>query len=339
MVMFLVIPGSAVLHARLHQRPPGASTSPEFVGFTTSCGALRRRPDVLGRPAQHRGVRVVVVPVQGGLALLLAVLINQKLRAITAFRVLFFMPVVTSMVVVAMLWKFMYQTRRPDQLALFGFERRLAQQPVDRAACGDRHVDLAGGRIPHDHLAAGPADHLARALRGGVAGRRQSPGSSSGMSPCRGCGRRACSSSSRSRSRRSHLFIQIDVMTQRRTDQRDHDPRLPHHPDGSGRGDVGLRVRALADLLRASCWWSRSCSGALTRGGRLMTQLRSPNGGHRGRRQARRKTRQRVKLRRRVPGSLLSYLPAGRPGAQLRAPAAVHGRLELQAARRRSSAT
>jgi hypothetical protein len=47
--------------------------------------------------------------VQAGLGLLLAVLVNQKLRGVTFFRIVYFIPVVTSIVVVSILWKFMYQ--------------------------------------------------------------------------------------------------------------------------------------------------------------------------------------------------------------------------------------
>ena len=45
---------------------------------------------------------------QGGLALLLALLINQKLRGINVFRTIYFMPVVVSIVVVSLLWRFIY---------------------------------------------------------------------------------------------------------------------------------------------------------------------------------------------------------------------------------------
>lgn len=51
---------------------------------------------------------LVVAPVQGGLALVLALLINQRLRGINVFRTIFFMPVVVSIVVVSMLWRFIY---------------------------------------------------------------------------------------------------------------------------------------------------------------------------------------------------------------------------------------
>lgn len=49
-----------------------------------------------------------VAPIQAGLALGLALLINQKLRGISFYRAIYFMPVVVSIVVVAILWKFIY---------------------------------------------------------------------------------------------------------------------------------------------------------------------------------------------------------------------------------------
>jgi multiple sugar transport system permease protein len=52
---------------------------------------------------------IVVVPLQAGLALGMALLINVKIRGVNFFRTVYFLPVVTSMVVIAMLWQFMYQ--------------------------------------------------------------------------------------------------------------------------------------------------------------------------------------------------------------------------------------
>jgi multiple sugar transport system permease protein len=51
---------------------------------------------------------VIVVPLQAGLALLLAILVNQKIRGVNVFRTVYFVPVVVSMVVVSILWKFIY---------------------------------------------------------------------------------------------------------------------------------------------------------------------------------------------------------------------------------------
>jgi multiple sugar transport system permease protein len=52
---------------------------------------------------------VVIVPFQSAIALALALLINVKMRGVNFFRTVYFLPVVTSMVVVSMLWMFMYQ--------------------------------------------------------------------------------------------------------------------------------------------------------------------------------------------------------------------------------------
>jgi len=49
----------------------------------------------------------VVVPLQSGLALFLATLINKRLPAINLFRGIYFMPVVIPMVVVCVVWYFL----------------------------------------------------------------------------------------------------------------------------------------------------------------------------------------------------------------------------------------
>nr|MCW1951621.1 sugar ABC transporter permease [Octadecabacter sp.] len=48
---------------------------------------------------------LVVAPVQGALALGLALLINQRLRGINIYRAIYFMPVVVSIIVVSLLWR------------------------------------------------------------------------------------------------------------------------------------------------------------------------------------------------------------------------------------------
>lgn len=52
---------------------------------------------------------VVVVPVQSGLALILAVLINRRLPAINIFRGIYFLPTTITMVVVSVVWVFLLQ--------------------------------------------------------------------------------------------------------------------------------------------------------------------------------------------------------------------------------------
>jgi multiple sugar transport system permease protein len=51
---------------------------------------------------------IVVVPIQTSLALLLALLVNQKIKFVNVFRTIYFSPVVVTMVVVSIIWNFMY---------------------------------------------------------------------------------------------------------------------------------------------------------------------------------------------------------------------------------------
>lgn len=51
---------------------------------------------------------LVVVPIQTAMALLLAILVNQKIKFVNFFRTLYFVPVVVPMVVVAVIWTFLY---------------------------------------------------------------------------------------------------------------------------------------------------------------------------------------------------------------------------------------
>ncbi|MEM8588350.1 MAG: sugar ABC transporter permease [Pseudomonadota bacterium] len=74
---------------------------------------------------------IVVAPMQAGIALLLALLINQKLRGITVFRVIYFMPVVVSIVVVAFLWRFIYDGQNGLLNSMLSFLSFGAFQPVD----------------------------------------------------------------------------------------------------------------------------------------------------------------------------------------------------------------
>lgn len=51
---------------------------------------------------------IIVVPLQSGLALLLALIVNQRTPGVNLFRTVYFMPTVVSLVVVSILWRFIY---------------------------------------------------------------------------------------------------------------------------------------------------------------------------------------------------------------------------------------
>ncbi|WP_175499412.1 carbohydrate ABC transporter permease [Cellulomonas marina] len=109
LLLFLVVPvalafGLSFTNARLISPEP-----PRFVGGDNFVRAFTADPVFLRSVLNTALFAVVVVPVQAGLGLVLALLVNQRLRGVTAYRVIFFIPVVTSIVVVSILWKFMYQ--------------------------------------------------------------------------------------------------------------------------------------------------------------------------------------------------------------------------------------
>jgi multiple sugar transport system permease protein len=51
------------------------------------------------------------VPVSLFASLLIAILLNQKIKALGFYRTVYFLPVVTSLVAIAMVWKWLYQPR------------------------------------------------------------------------------------------------------------------------------------------------------------------------------------------------------------------------------------
>lgn len=119
LVLFILIPaalafGLAFTNARLISPNPAT-----FVGLDNF---LRLFQDAsFGRALLNVAYfAIVVVPLQAGLALAMAILVNTRIRGTNFFRTVYFLPVVTSMVVVALLWTFMYE---PDGLLNVFIER------------------------------------------------------------------------------------------------------------------------------------------------------------------------------------------------------------------------
>lgn len=112
LIVFLIVPvvlafALAFTNARLISPRPA-----EFIG-------LENFTNLFTDPLFWASLRntlyfaLVVVPVQAGLGLVLALLVNAKVAGTNFFRTIYFIPVVTSIVVVSLLWEFMY---RPDGL-------------------------------------------------------------------------------------------------------------------------------------------------------------------------------------------------------------------------------
>ena len=80
----------------------------KFVGLKNFVKAFHDR--VFWISIKNSVIFVVVVPIIQILSILLAVLVNKKLPGIGIFRTLFYIPVVTSMVAVSIMWGFIFDT-------------------------------------------------------------------------------------------------------------------------------------------------------------------------------------------------------------------------------------
>ncbi len=108
LITFLLVPigltfGLAFTNARLVSPRPA-----EFVGVDNFVRLFQ--DDTFWASLRNTIIfAIVIVPVQSACALGLALLVNVKMRGVNFFRTIYFLPVVTSMVVVSMLWLFLYQ--------------------------------------------------------------------------------------------------------------------------------------------------------------------------------------------------------------------------------------
>ena len=109
LIVFLLIPFlMAIWLAFTDQRLiPNPNLPTQFVG-------LRNFARLIEDETFHRALlnnftfAIVVVPIQTSFALLLAILVNRKIRFVNFFRTVYFGPVVTMMVVVSIVWSFLY---------------------------------------------------------------------------------------------------------------------------------------------------------------------------------------------------------------------------------------
>lgn len=104
--LFKLYPIVEGLRLSFYDVKPIARTQ-EFIGLANFL-ELVRDPVILRATWNTLLFNLLVTPTQIVLALALAVLVNRKGKAIQAFRSLFFMPAVISLVVASIIWKLMY---------------------------------------------------------------------------------------------------------------------------------------------------------------------------------------------------------------------------------------
>ena len=118
LIAFVAVPFGTAIVLSLYNVQTNQVRPPTFVGLEQYV-RLFTDPVIAGaflRSLLNNFIfAIVVIPVQLGLALLLAVMLNKKLRGVPFFRTFFFMPVVFPMALVAVIWRLILD-RSPDGL-------------------------------------------------------------------------------------------------------------------------------------------------------------------------------------------------------------------------------
>ncbi len=109
--VFLIIPflmafGLSFTNQRLI---PNVNVPTQFIGLT-NYGRMLEDASFVRALLNNLLFAVVVVPVQTSLSLGMALLVNQKLPGVNFFRTVYFVPVATVMVVVAVIWSLIYNS-------------------------------------------------------------------------------------------------------------------------------------------------------------------------------------------------------------------------------------
>lgn len=107
LTLFLLLPFLLAFVLSLTDLKLGSPLPVRFVGLE-NFARLTTDPVFLRALANNALFAAVVVPVQTGLALVLALTLNRPLGGVGAFRTLFFMPVVFPFVVVAVIWELIF---------------------------------------------------------------------------------------------------------------------------------------------------------------------------------------------------------------------------------------
>lgn len=109
LLVFVIGPALVALAMSFTNARLISPVAPEFVGLDNFRRALTEDA-VLHRSFLNTFLfAALVVPLQGGLGLVLALLVNQRIAGRNLFRTVYFLPVITSMVVISLLWRFLYQ--------------------------------------------------------------------------------------------------------------------------------------------------------------------------------------------------------------------------------------
>jgi multiple sugar transport system permease protein len=127
LITFMIVPSlMSVSLSFTNQRLVGPLT-PSFVGLDNFRRLLE--DDTFWQSLRNNLYFTgVVVPLQSAFALFLAILTNQKVRGVNFFRTIYFSPIATTMVVVAIIWTLLFNTQGLINSALSGLTAGAAPQ-------------------------------------------------------------------------------------------------------------------------------------------------------------------------------------------------------------------
>jgi len=109
LVVFRIIP--IILSVRVSLYDWGMAGAREFVGLGNYLEVVR--DPVFWKSILNTGwFMVFTVPAELGLSLFIAVLLNQRIRGLGAYRTIYYLPVVTSIVAVSIVWKWILHPDR-----------------------------------------------------------------------------------------------------------------------------------------------------------------------------------------------------------------------------------
>lgn len=108
LLMFIVIPlFMAIYFSLTDQRLVPGPFPTQFIGLENFIGLWS--DDTFHHALFNNFLfAVIVVPLQSSFALFLALLVNQKIKGVMLFRTIYFSPVITPLVVMAIIWTFLY---------------------------------------------------------------------------------------------------------------------------------------------------------------------------------------------------------------------------------------
>ena len=106
-IVFMLYPLLASLYLSLTNSD--GITPPKFIGLDNYVNLFKDNDFIQSLKVTVYYV-VGTVPIGALLSLLFALLLNQKVRFMTFYRTAYFLPVITSMVAVATVWKWLYNT-------------------------------------------------------------------------------------------------------------------------------------------------------------------------------------------------------------------------------------